>query len=78
MTIRKGQRFRCQNPNCRDEIEMIKDLREEESSLQCHCGATIKKIYSRPVFRELSVVRAIAPVGDVTLPEYALAPETRE
>ena len=75
MTIRKGQRFRCQNPNCRDEIEMIKDLREEESNLRCHCGATIKKVYSRPVFRELSVVRALAPVGDVTLPKHALAPE---
>ena len=74
--IRKGQRYRCQNPNCRDEIEMIKDLREEESNLRCHCGATIKKVYSRPVFRELSAVEAFAAVGDVTLAEHALHQES--
>ena len=78
MTMWKGQRYRCQNPNCRDEIELIKNLREDESNLRCHCGATIKKVYSRPVFREFSDAEAIAPVGDVALPKYALAPENRE
>ena len=78
MTMRKGQRFRCQNPNCRDEIELIKDLGEEESSLRCHCGGTIKKVYSRPVLWELSGAAAVAPVRDVTLPKYALPRGTRE
>jgi hypothetical protein len=68
MTMRKGQRYRCQNPNCRDEIEVMNNSREEESTFRCHCGATIKKVYSRPVFRELSNVEAIAPVEDGTLP----------
>jgi len=78
MTMRKGQRYRCQNPNCRDEIELIKDLREDESSLRCHCGATIKKVYSRPVLWELSGAEAVAPVRDVTPPKYALPRGNRE
>jgi hypothetical protein len=75
MTIRKGQRYRCQNPNCRDEIEMIKDLREVESDLRCHCGARIKKVYWRPVLREFTGVEAMASVGDVTRAMHALIPE---
>ena len=78
MTMRKGQRYRCQSPNCRDEIEVKKSSREEESNPRCHCGATMKKVYSRPVFRELSDVEAIAPVGDVTVAKHALTPENRQ
>ena len=76
MTMRKGQGYRCQNPNCRDEIEVMKSSTEEESNPRCHCGATTKKAYSRPVFRELS--EAITLVGDVTLAKHAFTPENRE
>jgi hypothetical protein len=78
MSMRKGQRYRCQNPNCRDEIQVMKHSGEEDSNLRCHCGAKMKKVYSRPVFRELSGVEALAPVGNVTLRRHALAPENRE
>ena len=67
MTTRKGQQYRCQHPNCRDEIEVTKSSREEEPNPRCQCGATMKKVYSRPVFRELSQVEAITLAGDFRL-----------
>jgi len=76
--MRKGQRYRCQNPNCRDEIEVINNSGEEDSNPRCHCGAKVKKVYSKPVFRELSEVEAIAGVGDITPPNSALASQNRE
>jgi len=78
MSMQKGQQYRCQNPNCRVEIEVVKNSREEDSNLRCHCGAKMKKVYSRPVFRELSAVEATARVGDITLPKSALASQNRE
>jgi len=78
MSMQKGQQYRCQNPNCRDEIEVVKNSREEDSNLRCHCGAKMKKVYSKPVFRELSAVEATARVGDITLPKSALASQNRE
>ena len=78
MSMQKGQQYRCQNPNCRDEIEVVTNSREEDSNLRCHCGAKMKKVYSRPVFRELSGAEATARVGDITLPKSALASQNRE
>jgi len=74
MIIQNGQRYRCQSPNCRDEIE----ARKEGSNALCHCGARMKKVYSKPVFLELSEVEAIAGVGDITPPNSALASQNRE
>jgi hypothetical protein len=76
--MRKGQRYRCQNPNCRDEIEMMTNSGEEDSNLRCHCGAKVKKVYSKPVFRELSRAEAITRAGDTTIPKSALALQNRE
>jgi hypothetical protein len=49
MMMRKGQRFRCQNPGCAAEIEVTKDSIEGESGVTCCCGAVMKKPYSKPV-----------------------------
>ena len=78
MIMRKGQRYRCQNPNCRDEIEVINNSGEEDSNPRCHCGAKVKKVYSKPVFRELSRLEAIARAGGITIPKSALALQNRE
>jgi len=78
MIMRKGKRYRCQNPNCRNEIEMMTNSGEEDSNPWCHCGAKVKKVYSKPVFRELSRVEAIARAGDTTIPKSALALKNRE
>ena len=75
MIMRKGQRYRCQNPECRDEIEVTKSSSGEESNPRCRCGGEMKKVYSKPVFRELSRAEAIARVGDIALPKRALAPQ---
>jgi hypothetical protein len=73
MIMRKDQRYRCQNPNCRGEIEVMTNSGEEDSNARCHCGAKVKKVYSKPVFRELSHVEAIARAEDTTIQKSALA-----
>jgi hypothetical protein len=78
MIMRKDQRSRCQNPNCRGEIDVMTNSGEEDSNARCHCGAKMKKVYSKPVFRELSRLEAIARVGDVTIPKSDLALQNRE
>jgi len=78
MIMRNDQRYRCQNPNCRGEIEMMTNSGKEDSNPRCHCGAKVKKVYSKPVFRELSPVEAIARPGDTTIPKSALALQNRE
>ena len=46
------QRYRCQNPDCRAEIEVKKDSIEGELNPRCCCGAEMKKSYSAPVFKQ--------------------------
>jgi hypothetical protein len=53
MILRKGQIYRCQNPECRAEIEVVKDSIEAVSNPLCCCGSEMKKAYARPVFRTL-------------------------
>ncbi len=53
ITMRKGQRYRCQNPGCRAEIEVITDSVEGTSNPSCCCGTEMKKPYSKPVLRRL-------------------------
>jgi hypothetical protein len=48
MMMRKGERVRCQNPECAAELEVIKDSIEGESSITCCCGAVMKKPYNKP------------------------------
>jgi hypothetical protein len=53
MTMNAGQRYRCQNPDCRCEIEVIKTSTEAESNPRCCCGAEMKKPYEKPAFKTL-------------------------
>jgi len=78
MIMRKGRRYRCQNPNCGHEIEVMKNSREEDSNPLCHWGPKMKKVYSKPIFRELSRLDALAGPGDTTIRKSALALENRE
>jgi hypothetical protein len=65
MSIIVDQTYRCQNPNCRTEMIVIKpSAAVGDKNPRCCCGAEMKKPYSPPVLRELpSQVRAFA--GDV-------------
>lgn len=38
IAMRKGQHYRCQNPECRIEIEVRKDSIEGLSNPMCCCG----------------------------------------
>jgi hypothetical protein len=49
--MRAGQRYRCQNLDCRAEIEVNKDSQEGHENPRCCCGAEMKKVYSNPVLR---------------------------
>ena len=68
MITRKGQRYRCQSLDCREQIEVMETSREHDSNALCRCGAKMKKVYSKPVFRELSSAEAIARFGDIAIP----------
>ncbi len=51
MTMDVGQCYRCQNSDCRCEIEVIKTSAEGETNPRCCCGAEMKKSYKEPVFK---------------------------
>lgn len=53
IAMRKGQHYRCQNPECRAEIEVRGDSIEGLSNPMCCCGAVMKRPYTKPVLREL-------------------------
>lgn len=53
MIMRKGQVYRCQNPNCRAEIQVARDSIESSSNPRCCCGAEMKKPYVAPTLRVL-------------------------
>jgi hypothetical protein len=57
--MHKGQRYRCQNPRCRAEIEILKDSSEGESNPRCCCGAEMKSLYTKPVLRTLDKDSAV-------------------
>ena len=49
VAIRKGQRWRCQNPGCRSEIFVtISSRAQGGSNPRCSCGEIMKKSYVRP------------------------------
>jgi len=52
MTSTLALRYRCQNPDCRAEIE-TDALAEATAIPVCSCGAPMKKVYTAPVFKEL-------------------------
>jgi hypothetical protein len=45
------QRYRCQNPDCRCEIEVTKTSTEAACNPRCCCGAEMKKLYKEPTFK---------------------------
>src|SRR5260221_8587442 len=53
MTMNVGRRYRCQNPDCRYEIEAIKTSTQAGSNPRCCCGAELKKPYTKPVLKML-------------------------
>ena len=57
--MQSGQRYRCQNVKCRAEIEVKKASIEGSSNPRCCCGAEMKKVYSKPVLRELDKDAAV-------------------
>ena len=47
--IRRGERWRCQNPDCRSEIFVTSSSRVKVGAkLRCSCGEFMKKPYARP------------------------------
>ncbi len=51
--MQSAQQYRCQNVQCRAEIEVKKASIEGSLNPRCCCGAEMKKVYSKPVLREL-------------------------
>jgi len=48
-----GNRYRCQNVECRAEFEVTKNSKEGNSNPRCCCGAEMKKLYSKPAFTRI-------------------------
>jgi hypothetical protein len=49
VAIRKGERWRCQNRECRSEIFVTISSRVQDGfKPRCSCGETMKKPYVRP------------------------------
>jgi hypothetical protein len=47
--VRRGERWRCQNPDCRSEIFVTPSSRVRVgATLRCSCGEIMKKPYARP------------------------------
>jgi hypothetical protein len=63
IAMREGQHYRCQNPECRAEIEVTKDSIEGISNPICCCGAPMKRPYSKPVLRVLD--QGEAPLAEL-------------
>ena len=51
MLMRKGHRYRCQNPECGAEVEVIKESIEGEYPARCCCGAPMKRPYAKPALK---------------------------
>jgi hypothetical protein len=53
MTMNVGQRYRCQDPDCRCEIEVIKASTVAVLNPRCCCGEEMKKPYTEPTLKIL-------------------------
>jgi hypothetical protein len=51
MTMRVGKRYRCQNADCRCEIEVTKASMKAGANPTCCCGAEMKKPWKKPTFK---------------------------
>lgn len=67
--MRLRERFVCQSSFCRREIEIEPSMGHKPSQTtnpRCICGSMMKKVYSKPVLRELS--KAEAMLLDAVMP----------
>jgi hypothetical protein len=53
MTMDKGQRYRCQDANCRLEVVVIEPSKEAVLNPRCCCGGEMKRRYTKPRFKRL-------------------------
>lgn len=51
--LRKGQVYRCQNLDCRAEVEVKNSSRQGTLNPRCCCGAEMKRPYSKPALRRI-------------------------
>jgi hypothetical protein len=54
MSMTEGQIYRCQNRDCRCEIQVLRPSTEASANPRCCCGWEMKKPYVKPVLRELN------------------------
>ena len=57
MTMRVGQKFRCQNLHCRSEVVVVEASLESDRNPRCCCGGEMKKPYRKPTFVKQSFRR---------------------
>ena len=55
MTMRPVQRYRCLNPACRGEVELVLSSTVSAGKPRCDCGCEMKKFYTKPTLRDLGV-----------------------
>jgi hypothetical protein len=61
-------RFVCQSATCRREVTLQPSNGAGQiSNPQCTCGSEMKKVYSKPAFRELLKTEALLLLGDSEL-----------
>lgn len=49
-----GVLYRCQNPNCRLEVENSPTTIPTSTKPICNCGSPMKRVYKKPILREMS------------------------
>lgn len=54
MIITEGQIYRCQNIECRCEVEVVQRSIDASLNPRCCCGTKMKKAYTTPVLQELT------------------------
>jgi hypothetical protein len=54
MTPALLQLYKCQNPDCRAEVEITDASAEATMPPTCSCGAQMKKVYTATVLKELN------------------------
>jgi hypothetical protein len=65
MSMRVGQKFRCQSPDCRSEIVVTEASMRAPFNPRCCCGGEMKKPYKKPTFQKMQFksVEVGDPVG---------------
>jgi hypothetical protein len=73
--MRPPVKFVCQSSFCRREVEISPDEGPERiRSPRCACGAEMKRVYLKPVFRELPNEASLQLGDNVLLQKAAKCP----